>query len=130
MRRLRSGAAAPRSRVGLRWRDNEGQWQITECRSDSARRATRGWLFNRSLASIMLRQLTALVACLILSSPSYGQTLRAGAAAIDITPTAYPVLINGGMTAAQANQATTPIHARALALDDGRERLVIVVVDS
>ncbi len=56
--------------------------------------------------------------------------LRAGAAAIDVTPQKYPVLINGGMTSNSANAATTPIHARAIVLEDGKERLAIVVVDS
>ncbi|MCC6508650.1 MAG: hypothetical protein IT423_06065 [Pirellulaceae bacterium] len=56
--------------------------------------------------------------------------LRAGAVAMEVTPQQYPVIINGGMTAGSANQTTTPIHARAIVLDDGHERLAIVVVDS
>ncbi|MEQ1827756.1 MAG: LamG-like jellyroll fold domain-containing protein [Pirellula sp.] len=34
------------------------------------------------------------------------------------------------MTSNSASSATTPIHARAIALDDGSEQIVIVVVDS
>ncbi len=56
--------------------------------------------------------------------------LRAGAVAIDITPATYPVAINGGMTANSASAATTPIHARAIVLDDGKSKIAIVVVDS
>lgn len=56
--------------------------------------------------------------------------LRAGAAALDVTPTAFPVLVNGGMTSATATRVKTPLHARALALDDGTTRCAIVIVDS
>lgn len=56
--------------------------------------------------------------------------LRAGAASVDITPTTFPVLINGGMTSGSADAATTTIHARAIYLDDGKEQVAIVVVDS
>lgn len=56
--------------------------------------------------------------------------LRAGAVAVDITPRQFPVSINGGMTSNTATAATTPIHARAIVLEDGRDRIAIVVVDS
>lgn len=56
--------------------------------------------------------------------------LKAGAAIVDITPEKLPVQINGGMTAATATKVVTRIHARAIMLDDGKERLAIVVADS
>jgi hypothetical protein len=56
--------------------------------------------------------------------------LRVGAALVDVTPIHLPVLINGGMISRTADQVRTPIHARAIVLDDGGERLGIVVVDS
>jgi hypothetical protein len=56
--------------------------------------------------------------------------LHAGAAVIDISPVSFPVLINGNMTSASANSVSTPIHARAIVLEDGSERIAIVVVDS
>lgn len=59
-----------------------------------------------------------------------GGEFRAGAAAIDVTPQQFPVLVNGGMLSARATKATSPLYARAVVLDDGRERLAIVVVDS
>ena len=63
-----------------------------------------------------------------------GQTvdaaLRAGAAVVDVTPQQYPVLINGGMTSRSADQATTPVSARAIVVDDGKERIAMVIVDS
>jgi hypothetical protein len=56
--------------------------------------------------------------------------LQAGAAVVDVTPERFPVLVNGGMLARSATGATSRLNARALVLDDGRERAAIVVVDS
>ncbi|MFO1007189.1 MAG: LamG-like jellyroll fold domain-containing protein [Planctomycetaceae bacterium] len=56
--------------------------------------------------------------------------LKVGAAAVDVTPTMFPVLVNGGMTANTATKATSTLNARAIVLDDGKERIAIVVVDS
>src|SRR5262249_4070764 len=55
---------------------------------------------------------------------------RAGAAAIDIAPERFPVIINGGFLAARATKLNDPIKAKGLVLDDGAIRLAIVVVDS
>lgn len=55
---------------------------------------------------------------------------QAGAAAIDISPPRLPVLINGGMLSRTADSIKTPVHARALVLNDGRTQLALVVVDS
>lgn len=55
---------------------------------------------------------------------------KAGAAAIDVTPVKLPVLVNGGMLSRTVDKIKTRIHARAVALADGREEVVIVVVDS
>ena len=56
--------------------------------------------------------------------------LRVGAAVVDVTPTQFPVLVNGGMLSNSAATVKTPVNARAIVLDDGNERLAIVVVDS
>ena len=56
--------------------------------------------------------------------------LQAGAAVVDVSPEQFPVLVNGGMTSRSADKVVTPINARAIVLDDGRERIGIVVVDS
>jgi hypothetical protein len=56
--------------------------------------------------------------------------LRAGAAVVDATPTEFPVIVNGGMTQREAAAAVTPINVRAVAVDDGKTRLAILVVDS
>lgn len=58
--------------------------------------------------------------------------LRAGAAAVDITPTAemFPMNMPGGFSANMAEKAHDPFHARALVLDDGKTTLAMVVVDN
>ncbi|MBM3334980.1 hypothetical protein FJY63_10000 [Candidatus Sumerlaeota bacterium] len=55
--------------------------------------------------------------------------LRAGAAAVDTTPEKLPVIVNGGFLEGQAGRVNDRLHARCLILDDGRERMAIVVVD-
>ncbi len=56
--------------------------------------------------------------------------LRAGAAAVDITPKEYPVNMVGLFSTNMAEKANDPLHARALALDDGKTALALVVVDN
>ena len=56
--------------------------------------------------------------------------LRAGAAAVDITPTQFPMNMPGGFSANMAEKAHDPFHARALVLDDGNTTLAMVVGDN
>jgi hypothetical protein len=56
-------------------------------------------------------------------------SFRAGAFAIDVTPRT-PVSLNGGMSDRISARVRDPLHARCLALDDGRTKLAIVIVDS
>jgi hypothetical protein len=58
------------------------------------------------------------------------KVFRAGAYAADITPTKWPVSVNGGMQDRQATAAHDRLHARCLVLDDGATRLALVVCDS
>ena len=58
------------------------------------------------------------------------RVFRAGAHAIDVTPTKLPVIVNGGMRERIATKVVDPLHARCLVLDDGRIQLAIAVVDS
>ncbi|MFT4688163.1 MAG: putative membrane-bound dehydrogenase-like protein [Limisphaerales bacterium] len=55
---------------------------------------------------------------------------RAGAFAADITPTNFPVIVNGGFREKTTDIVNDRLHARCLVLDDGKERIAIVVVDS
>ncbi len=72
-----------------------------------------------------------LVAVALAATPADGsEGFRAGAAAVDITPTEFPVIVNGGFLERRANKAHWPLHARCLVLDDGNTRVAITVVDT
>lgn len=58
------------------------------------------------------------------------KSFRAGAHAIEITPTELPVIVNGGMSERTADKVEDPLHARCLVLDDGANQIAIVIVDS
>ena len=95
--------------------------------------ATKGW-------SLMRRMVTLLVVGGLASQFAAGADseasgakkgrLRAGAAAVDITPRLWPIQMIGQFSYRPAEKANDPLHARALVLDDGTTRLAIVVVDS
>ncbi|MCA9079797.1 MAG: hypothetical protein KDA58_04530 [Planctomycetaceae bacterium] len=75
-----------------------------------------------------VRSLLGLVLMLVCQS-ALGD-FRAGATVVDVTPRTLPALVNGGMLSRSIDTVKTPLNARALVLDDGEERLAIVVVDS
>src|SRR5206468_10143809 len=70
------------------------------------------------------------LAAVVPAQPPRSAGLRAGAFAQDVTPTTFPVSVNGGMSDRQATSAHDPLHARCLVLDDGTTKLALVVVDS
>ncbi len=55
---------------------------------------------------------------------------RAGASATDVTPTNFPVIVNGGFLAKTADKVHDRLHARWLVLDDGRTRVALGVLDT
>ncbi|SIO66026.1 hypothetical protein SAMN05444166_7930 [Singulisphaera sp. GP187] len=55
---------------------------------------------------------------------------QAGAYAADITPTRFPISLNGQMHDRPGGSALDRLHARCLVLDDGKAPVAIVVVDS
>ncbi len=57
-------------------------------------------------------------------------SLRAGAAAVDITPREFPVNMPGGFNANPADGAHDPLHVRALVLSREKETVAIIVVDT
>jgi hypothetical protein len=67
-------------------------------------------------------------------NPSFADTprpaLRAGAFAQDVTPTSFPISVNGNLADKKATSAHDPLHARCLVLDDGKTKVALVVVDS
>ena len=85
-----------------------------------------------------MRLLPALLASAVLLAavlagtgrPAAAPEFRAGAAVVDISPTRFPVRVNGMFTERSADKVVDPLTARALALDDGTTRLVFCVVDS
>ncbi|MCS7166095.1 MAG: hypothetical protein RMI91_08220 [Gemmatales bacterium] len=56
--------------------------------------------------------------------------IQAGAFAIDITPTKFPVSVNGSMIDRQVSEVHDPLYARCLVLDDGKTIVGLVIVDS
>jgi neutral ceramidase len=75
-----------------------------------------------------------LLALLLLAIPTRASDpkpgFRAGAFAQDVTPTWFPISVNGNMSDGKAKSANDPLHARCLVLDDGTTKLALVVVDS
>lgn len=63
-------------------------------------------------------------------APTVLPQLRAGVAAVDITPTEFPRIISGGFLENRAQVAHDRLFVRALVLDDGRTQLALVVVDT
>jgi putative membrane-bound dehydrogenase-like protein len=84
---------------------------------------------HKFLIAVFLRVLCASVV-ICPSATSDAAPLKAGAFALDITPSEFPVIVNGGFVEAVATKANDRLHARALVLDDGHNRIAIVVVDS
>ncbi|MBI4909758.1 MAG: hypothetical protein HY820_39435 [Acidobacteria bacterium] len=64
-----------------------------------------------------------------LAQSVFGQGLRAGAARVNVTPEKFPVIVNCYMLERSVEAVTTPLHAKALVLDDGKVRMAMVVVD-
>lgn len=89
----------------------------------------------RSICSSVGPVPIAVVLCLILlaagavgAEPAAG--LRAGAAAVEITPQQFPINMPGGFSANYAEGAHDPLHARALVLEQGETVAALVVVDN
>lgn len=83
-----------------------------------------------ALPRASLRVLMSLLVPLCVAIPTATAEFKAGAAIIDVTPDKLPVFVNGGMTSRSIEKIKTRVHARAIAMSDGQEELVIVVVDS
>ena len=58
------------------------------------------------------------------------KVFRAGAYAMNVNPTKLPVIVNGGFREKSTDTILDPMRARCLVMDDGKERIAIVVVDS
>ncbi|MCP4732336.1 MAG: hypothetical protein GY872_19905, partial [Roseibacillus sp.] len=78
----------------------------------------------------LLSGILALLLLLGFLPTSASAEFRAGAAAIDVSPIKFPVIVNGGFLNNTADSVKTALHARALVLDDGHLRIAIAVVDT
>jgi hypothetical protein len=80
----------------------------------------------------MCKMLVLVIVAAVFSGPRPGVSaeINAGAAVIDVTPPSLPVKVNGNLAIRKVGLVKTPLSARAIVLDDGTERLAIVVVDS
>ena len=85
--------------------------------------------FAVASAVVVLAILLPVASRLAVSAP-IAPSLRAGAAAVDITPRLFPLNMPGGFSANMAQSAHDPLHARALVLDNGTTKLAIAVVDN
>ena len=54
-----------------------------------------------------------------------GTLFRAGAAMVDVTPTQFPVIVNGMVEERSATMAHDVLMSRAIVMDDGSKRLAI-----
>jgi hypothetical protein len=79
--------------------------------------------------SVLAVSLMAAAGC-ALSKRGGGGPLQAGAASVDVSPVKLPAIVNGSFAEKTAAKVMDRLHARAVVLDDGREKLAIVVVDS
>lgn len=88
---------------------------------------------------LVIRTLSPILAvAILLSAYGFGAVagaqettpLRAGAAAVDISPREFPVNMPGGFSANFAEGAHDPLYSRALVLDDGTTTVAMVVVDN
>lgn len=69
-------------------------------------------------------------ACVVCATVDSRAELRVGATVVDITPVQLPVIVNGQLLGQISDTVKTRLNARAIVLDDGHERLAIVLVDS
>ena len=78
--------------------------------------------------------LAACLLCFVVTAAGFAAdkpaALQAGAAAVDISPTQFPLNMPGLFRANMADRCHDPLHSRALVLDDGTTRLAMVLVDN
>lgn len=75
-----------------------------------------------------------LSACILTLFALIGQAeekpFRAGAIAIDISPTTFPRIIAGGFLEGRGDKLTSALHSRAIVLDDGKMQIAFAIVDT
>lgn len=76
-----------------------------------------------------MKTILALLGLVLLSAQAQA-AFRAGASAVDITPTTSPRIIAGGFIEAQSSTITDKLFTRSLVLDDGKTQIALVIVDT
>ena len=76
-----------------------------------------------------------LINCNLLAQPrpskiAEARGFQAGAAAVDISPTSFPIRVAGAFLESQANQLNDRLFARAIVIDDGATKVAMVIVDT
>ncbi|MDF2376204.1 MAG: hypothetical protein P1U81_08165 [Verrucomicrobiales bacterium] len=75
----------------------------------------------------MHRLIPALLFVLSIASPLFAEEgLKAGTAAVDISPTVFPIQLRSG----PSNYVHDPLHVRAIAFQNGEGRAVIALMDA
>ena len=77
-----------------------------------------------------MKPLLASLAALVVGCTQSSAEFRAGAAAIDITPTKLPAIIAGSFLEHSSSKITDRLHARCFVLDDGSTRIALAIVDT
>ena len=80
--------------------------------------------------SLLLCSFVLAIPCVCLAVEKPVKEFQVGAFAIDITPTKLPVFVSGSFFPRTVEKVNDPLHARCLVLDDGTERIALVVVDT
>lgn len=80
--------------------------------------------------SALIGFLLALGSARLVAADATTDPFRAGAAAVDVTPTQLPVRVNGGFLEKVVSQVNDRLYARAIVLDNGTTRIALCVVDS
>lgn len=79
----------------------------------------------------LLRSVLAVTALALLPTPVFAaEGVKAGAFAQDISPTKFPSPVNGNLKGAFTSTINDPMHARCLAVADGKKEVIFCVVDS
>ncbi len=85
---------------------------------------------QRLLSILIISFLMVWTSTASIAADTSARVLRAGAYAMDITPTEFPISSAGSMTPRVAEQAHDPLHARCLVLDNGTTSIALVTCDS
>jgi hypothetical protein len=82
---------------------------------------------GRKLARFLV---LTLMGALLWGGTAFAEGFRAGAYAQDISPEHFPSPVNGNMKGGFTDSIHDPMHARCLALNDGKTELIFCVIDA